>query len=174
METWDVYDKNRNKTGRTILRGDGLSEQEYHFAVDIWIMNEANEILLQKRSALKEAGAGLWCCTGGAAIAGEDSAQSCRREMTEELGVAPCMEMAQIVLNDTRGRCHKDVWLIRQSITPEEFHLQAEEVDDVRWVSIEQLEKEMVDPATFWKLDYVNDIMSCLRKAAQPRSVDSE
>jgi 8-oxo-dGTP diphosphatase len=171
MEIWDVYDKDRNKTGRTAFRGDTLNDWEYHLAVDIWIINDANEILLQKRSALKEAGAGLWCCTGGAAIAGEDSAQACRREMTEELGVVPCMDKAQIVLKDKRGRCHKDVWLLRQNIAPDEFHLQAEEVDDVRWVTIEQLKREMDDSAVFWRLHYMDAILVCLSKAAQPRSV---
>jgi isopentenyldiphosphate isomerase len=167
MEIWDVYDKDRNKTGKTVVRGDMLNEWEYHLAVDIWIINEANEILLQKRSAQKEAGAGLWCCTGGAAILGEDSKHACQREMTEELGVVPCMDKAQVVLKDTRGRCHKDIWLLRQDIAPDEFHLQAEEVDDVRWVTIEQLKREMDDSSIFWRLHYMDDILVCLSKAAK-------
>jgi isopentenyldiphosphate isomerase len=171
MEIWDVYDKERNKTGRTVFRGDVLNEWEYHLAVDIWIINEANEVLLQKRSVLKEAGAGLWCCTGGAAVSGEDSAQACQREMTEELGVVPCMDKAQVVLRDTRGKCHKDIWLIRQNIAPDEFHLQAEEVDEVRWVTIDQLKREMEDPDNFWRLHYIDAILACLSKAALPRSV---
>ena len=170
MEIWDVYDKDRNKTGRTVLRGDLLSEWEYHLAVDIWIINEADEILLQKRSAYKEAGAGLWCCTGGAAISGEDSAQACQREMTEELGVVPCMGKAQIVLRDTRGRCHKDIWLVRQNIAPEEFRLQVEEVDGVRWVSLDQLKREMENPEFFWNLHYMDAILDCLSMTVQMRS----
>lgn len=30
MELWDVYDINRNKTGKTAVRGEGLPEGGYH------------------------------------------------------------------------------------------------------------------------------------------------
>ena len=29
MELWDVYDINRNKTGKTAVRGEGLTHAEY-------------------------------------------------------------------------------------------------------------------------------------------------
>lgn len=32
-ELWDIYDKNRIKTGRTIERGQPMTENEYHIVV---------------------------------------------------------------------------------------------------------------------------------------------
>ena len=174
MEAWDVYDIHRDRTGEIVYRGNPLPEGKYHLAVDIWIMNANGEILVQQRSLKKDSGAGLWCCTGGAAIAGEDSVMACRRETMEELGIIPDMNQARIVLQSTLGSCHKDVWLIRQNIAPEAFHLQPEEVDKVRWVTIEQLEREMENHSLFWKLHYMESILICLKEAAGLKGGNNE
>ncbi len=43
-ELWDVYDENRNLTGKTISRKKFLSGNgEYHLVVHIWIKNSNNE-----------------------------------------------------------------------------------------------------------------------------------
>ena len=167
MEAWDLYDIDRNKTGKIGYRGEPLAQGQYHLAVDIWIINSDGEVLLQKRSSKKEAGAGLWCCTGGAAIAGEDSKQTCQREAAEELGIMPDMKLAQMILQHTMGNCHKDVWLIHQDISPDAFHLQREEVDDVRWVTMKQLKRELENPSLFWiwKLHYMDSILKYLNEA---------
>ena len=36
-ELWDIYDKNRNITGKTIARGELMAEDEYHLVVQVWI-----------------------------------------------------------------------------------------------------------------------------------------
>lgn len=167
MEKWDLYDVTRQKLGKTAYRGQILTDEEYHLAVDVWILNDAGQVLLQQRSTKKKVGAGLWYCTGGAAIAGENSQEACFRETSEELGIKPNMNNARIVLQDTFGCCHKDVWLIHQNIAPEELCLQPDEVDDVKWVDINQLESEMDKPDFFWKLTYKDGILRCLKKAIE-------
>ncbi len=163
MEIWDVYDKDRNRTGRTAVRGIEMADGEYHLVVDIWIMNTKGEVLLQKRSMEKETAPGLWCCTGGAAIAGEDSAQAFIREMTEELGVAPAIEHAEIAFSHTKRNCHKDIWFVRQDIPQDAFQLQKEEVEAVRWMTLAQLEQEAKDPATWWQLSYFDTMLGYLK-----------
>ena len=60
-EKLDVYDENRNKTGRIIERKEGeiLSSDEYILAIQCWIINSNNEILLTKRKATKKDG-NMW------------------------------------------------------------------------------------------------------------------
>ncbi len=166
-EVWDVYDISRRKADRTVFRGDTLGAGEYHLVVNIWIMNGKNEVLLQKRSMEKETGPGLWCCTGGAAIAGEDSAQAFAREMTEELGVPPDMEHAQIAFSHTRRNYHKDIWFVRQDIPPDAFRLQKEEVEAVRWVTMDELEWEANNAATWWQLSYFDELLAFLKTKEQ-------
>ena len=51
-ELWDIYDKSKNKTGRTAIRGEyQFKEGEYHIVVTGIIMNARNEILISKRAA---------------------------------------------------------------------------------------------------------------------------
>ena len=44
-EFWDIYDKDRNKTGKLAQRGvDKFKEGEYHIVVTAVILNSKNEI----------------------------------------------------------------------------------------------------------------------------------
>ena len=54
MELWDVYDKNKKKTGKIIDRhsDERLNEGEYHLAVEAIIINE-NKILISRRANFK-------------------------------------------------------------------------------------------------------------------------
>ena len=51
MELWDVYDVNRNYTGKVIDRhsDEKLNEGEYHLVVEAIIINSKAELLLNKR-----------------------------------------------------------------------------------------------------------------------------
>ena len=70
-ELWDVYDKNRNKTGRTTQRGpNALKEGEYHIIVTGIILNSKNELLLSKRAEYKKYGL-MWEFNTGSVLAGE-------------------------------------------------------------------------------------------------------
>lgn len=55
MELWDVYDINRKYTGKVIDRhsNERLKKGEYHLVVQAIIINSKGEILLNKRSKLK-------------------------------------------------------------------------------------------------------------------------
>ena len=79
-EYWDVYDEHRNKTGALHRRGDPLGPQEYHLVVEIWTLDGQGRVLLTRRDLRKHFG-GLWECTGGSALAGEDSRTAVRREL---------------------------------------------------------------------------------------------
>ena len=54
MEKRDLYDKNRNLTGKTIYKGESVPEGSYIIVVLIYIQNSKGEFLLQKRSANKK------------------------------------------------------------------------------------------------------------------------
>ena len=55
MELWDIYDIDKKLTGKVIDRHsqDKLKEGEYHLVVEAVIINSNGEILLSKRSELK-------------------------------------------------------------------------------------------------------------------------
>ena len=72
MEYWDIYDRNRNQTGRTVKRGDALKDGEYHIVVQVWITDGNGRWVMTKRHPDKPCGR-LWEPTAGSVTAGEDS-----------------------------------------------------------------------------------------------------
>ena len=79
METWDVYDKYRNFTGKIVPRNDEqlLEDGDYGLVVHVAIFNSNNEMLIQKRQTTKTMYPNLWdISAGGHSIAGETSEEA--------------------------------------------------------------------------------------------------
>ena len=75
MEFWDIYDENKQRTGRTMKRNDWrLKEGEYHLSVLGVIRRPDGRFLITKRAMNKEWAPGWWEVPGGGVQAGEDSA----------------------------------------------------------------------------------------------------
>ena len=88
MERWDIYNIDRQKTGRTMIRGEKMARDDYHLVAHVCLFNERGEMLIQQRSANKSTWANRWDLTvGGSALSGETSRDAAQRELREELGV---------------------------------------------------------------------------------------
>lgn len=139
MELWDVLDAEGNKTGRTMVRGERCKAGEYHLAVHIYIINSKGEFLIQKRSEQKKLYPGMWDVTGGAVVAGEDSLTSAFREVEEELGISLPPEKFFPITRLYRSDYFIDVWGVFADIPLEDVVMQEDEVDDVKYVSGEEM-----------------------------------
>lgn len=53
-ELWDIYTKDREKTGRFHRRGDPMKAGEYHLVVHVCIFNSRNQLLIQQRQPFKK------------------------------------------------------------------------------------------------------------------------
>ncbi|MBR2391719.1 MAG: NUDIX domain-containing protein [Clostridia bacterium] len=142
MELWDIYDSNKQKTGKTKVRGDFLSNDEFHLVANAWIKNDKGEFLISQRVPTKTHGL-LWECTGGSAIAGEDSLQAAIREAKEELSVN--LDANTAVKIGSTLRYYKgnpdilDVWIFKCNTPIEEITIQKEEVNDVKWATRDEI-----------------------------------
>ncbi|MGN1180296.1 MAG: NUDIX domain-containing protein [Suilimivivens sp.] len=88
MELWDIYDNNKQRTGRTMKRNDWcLKEGEYHLTVLGVVMRPDGKFLITRRVMTKAWAPGWWEVSGGAAQAGEDSFDAVKREILEETGL---------------------------------------------------------------------------------------
>ena len=139
MEQWDLYDENRNLTQLSVGRDEDIPDGLRHLSVHIWIINSKNEFLIQKRSANKKKFPNMWSMTGGAVLKGESSAQGAIREVAEELGIALDMNKASIVHTIVRKDSFVDVWLARQDFDISQVKKQDEEVSEVKWASIDEI-----------------------------------
>ena len=151
-EFWDIYDINRNKTGRFHERGTQMNAGDYHLVVNVWIMNSKGEFLISKRAS--EAANGMWQTTGGAAVAGDDSLTTALKETHEELGISLDEKNGQVIKQYDfvhlylSGSAICDVWLFRQDIDISEIVYQPNETSDAMWASSEKI-KQMIKEKTF-------------------------
>ena len=72
MEYWDIYDRDKKPTGRTMKRNDWcLKAGEYHLTVLGVVARPDHKFLITKRVMTKAWAPGCWEVSGGAAQAGE-------------------------------------------------------------------------------------------------------
>ena len=88
MEFWDIYDRNKQKTGRTMKRNDWcLKDGEYHLTVLGVIVRPDGRFLITQRVMTKSWAPGWWEVSGGGVMAGEESQDAVKREILEETGL---------------------------------------------------------------------------------------
>jgi ADP-ribose pyrophosphatase YjhB (NUDIX family) len=142
-EKWELVDINKRKTGVIHERGneDSIPTGMYHLVVEVWTKNYKGEILLTPRHPDKNYGL-LWECSGGSVICGETSIVAAKRELLEETGIDADIG-ALVYLGDTIRRNYiADTYLYTLNEDDIQLKLQAEEVVDVMWVVIEQMESK--------------------------------
>ncbi|BBB89590.1 MAG TPA: NUDIX domain-containing protein [Methylomusa anaerophila] len=162
MELWDILDANGNKTGRTIERGQPFREGEYHLVVHVYLINAKGEFLIQKRSLSKRVLPGMWDMTGGAVLAGEDSATGAVREVEEELGIALSHKKLSMIARLKRKSNFIDIWATSIDVSLEDVVMQAGEVDAVKFVSADDMIK-IIFSAEYREDNYKQIILNFLK-----------
>ena len=74
MELNDIYDENRNLTGKLHRRGTPWKPGEYGVVVCVWVYDGRGHLLLTRR-AREKSFAGTWENSGGAVKAGETTVE---------------------------------------------------------------------------------------------------
>ena len=139
MELNDIYDKERQLTGKVHRRGTPWKKGEYGLVVCVWVYDGKGKLLLTRRAPEKSF-AGTWENSGGAAQAGETSLQAIVRELREETGIEAAPEEFQIMCSDRDRTTHYDFYCLRRSSdTP--VILQKGETDDYQWATFAQVHR---------------------------------
>ena len=139
-ELWDVYDSERNLTGRTHRREDPLPEGDYHLVVFVWLINSKNEFLITKRSPNKGY-PNMWECTGGSAVAGDNSLAAAIREVKEETGLDVFAENGRLVFSSIHGDSFFDTWVFSQDFDLCDVILQENETVDATYATAEDIRR---------------------------------
>ena len=149
MELWDLYDKNRIRTGKTMYRGDSVPEGYYRMVIHIALFNSEGKMLIQRRNPDKYGWSGMWDVTvGGSAIAGETSSEAAERELAEELGVKYDLSAARPAYTLSFKGGFGDMYIINADIDTKDLVLQATEVCDARYATKDEI-LSMIDADEF-------------------------
>lgn len=155
MELIELFDNKRrplNITRERYVKENG----EYAQTMHIWIRNSKGEFLLQKRSMNKKNFPGDWSITGGGVDSGETTLDAAIRECKEELGIDIDINKTELILTiRTKYNNFNDVYLVTQDFDINDLILQKEEVDEVKWASLEEIDElyknhEFSPPPSFY------------------------
>lgn len=163
MEYWDIYDKDRNFTGKKKGKYEKWNEDEYHLAVEGWIINSKNEILVQQRSDKCEILPGVWALTTGRVISGETTLEGCVRELREELGVIVSKDECELVRTFSKNRLGMiwDIYFVRKDVNIDEVVLQEEEVARVKFVDTDEF-RQMLNDGIMYEYDEIYELLDII------------
>ncbi|WP_270660208.1 NUDIX hydrolase [Paraclostridium bifermentans] len=149
MEIWDLYDKDRIKTGETMVRGSKFKENTYHLVVHVCIFNLKGKMLIQQRQPFKDGWPNMWDITvGGSAVSGDTSQLAAEREVYEEIGYKLSLDGIRPSLTINFDKGFDDIYLIQKDVDISKLKLQYEEVQSVKWASKEEI-LSMIDEEIF-------------------------
>ena len=147
-ERWDIYDKNKQPTGRTMKRNDWtLKDDEYHLTVLGVIRRTDGKFLITKRVMTKAWAPGWWEVSGGAAQAGEESREAVLREVREETGLDAENAEGGYMFTYKRENPGEgdnyfvDVYRFVMDVDEKDLHLQEEETDGYMFATPEEIRK---------------------------------
>lgn len=164
MELWDIYDKNKVRTGRTMKKNDWiLKDDEYHLTVLGVVSTPDNRFLITKRVMTKSWAPGWWEVSGGAAMAGEESRDAVLREVLEETGLD-----ASAADGGYRFTYHRenpgegdnyfvDVYRFIMDIDESDVHIQEGECDGFMLATLEEI-KEFADQGIFLHYNSIKEV----------------
>ena len=136
MEIRDLYDVNKNLTGKTFVKGEQVPKGYYYLIVAVIIENSNGEFLIQKRVLRK---GGKWALTAGHPKSGENSIQGICSESFEELGIDISLDNVQLIDTWVNNDQIFDIYYLEKDINLSDVVIQKEEVDGVKYVSLEDI-----------------------------------
>ena len=149
MELFDLYTADREKTGRTMARGEPTPEGCYRLVVHVCIFDPQGRMLIQQRQPFKKGWSNLWdISVGGSAVAGDTSRTAAERETREELGLEIDLSGVRPTMTIYWEHGFDDYYVLTQQVDLKSLRLQPEEVQAVRWATREEVLR-MIDDGRF-------------------------
>ncbi|WP_031556990.1 NUDIX hydrolase [Lachnospira multipara] len=164
MEIWDIYDVNKEKTGRTMVRNDwNMQPGDYHLTVLGVIKRPDNTFLITRRVLSKAWAPGHWEVSGGAALSGETSLDAVKREVFEETGIDVSEAKGGFCFSYRRDNPKEkdnyfvDIYRFEMDINENDVKIQKEEALEFKFATIEEI-KEIADRGEFLHYDSIKKV----------------
>lgn len=140
MEYVKIYN-NKHESQNYKKERHELESGEYRLSVFTWIMNSNKEILIQQRTKETKKLPNMW----GASSAGGNSEdetifETAIRETKEEIDINITKEDLIFIGNYKRINDFVEVFLVNKDIDISKLVFDSKEVQDIKWISIEQFE----------------------------------
>lgn len=148
MEQWDIYDENKQKTGRTMNRNDwNMQPGDFHLTVLGVLRRPDGTYLITRRRMDKEWAPGCWEVPGGGVRAGESTEDAVKREILEETGVDVSNADGGYVFSykrvnpEEKNNYFVDIFRYTMDIPDSAVHTQEREVMEYAFATLEQIQE---------------------------------
>jgi isopentenyldiphosphate isomerase len=152
-ELIDIYDENNKPLGISKMKSEAHSKGLWHRAAHVWIYNSNNEILFQLRAKIKKCYPDMWTpsAAGGHIGAGENEIEAIIRETEEEIGLKVKEHDLRFIKIMKEERVYKKminnefhyIYFFKFDGDISNLKLQKEEVDKVKFFSIDKIDQEL-------------------------------
>ncbi len=151
-ELIDIYDENNNETGIEKMKSEAHIKGLWHRCAHIWIYNSVGEVLFQLRSDDKDFYPNRWDVSAAGHIgAGESPEVGAAREVEEELGIPVKpgdlkfygIRPMEIRFKEMKNNEFFYTYFLKYDGSAEDLILQEEEVDAVKFMSIDTVKNEL-------------------------------
>lgn len=164
MEKWDIYDIDKQLTGRTMDRNDwNMKDGDYHLTVLGVIRRSDGRFLITRRVDTKAWAAGWWEVSGGAVMAGETSLQAVRREVLEETGIDVAGAAGGYQFSYRRDNPKEkdnyfvDIYRFDMDVNDSDVAIQEEEASEFRFALPCEI-RELADQGIFLHYDSIKQV----------------
>lgn len=146
MEKFELVDDKGNKTNKILNIVDlenvnNIPKDCYLPVAGVVILNTNNNILSQKRSKLKSTNPGKWGIFSGKVDLGETPKEAAVREVYEEIGIKLNEDELKILSNYKSNKAFFTIFYICKNIDTVDCKLQTQEIDEIKYFNIKELEK---------------------------------
>lgn len=159
-EIFDVVDENDEVTGQA-TRDDVHAQGLLHRAVHVFAINARGELLLQRRSRLKDVHPGVWdSSVAGHLDSGEGYRDAAIREMDEEMGISGVEpeEVGRISPCEATGWEHVALYMVRWAGKP---RFPCSEIDATLWLGADEVDQWIQSRPE----DFASGFLECWRLA---------
>ena len=163
MDCIDIFDENNNPIGKIKEKTKAHEDGDFHRTAHVWIINDKQELLIQKRSATKKSHPNCWDISGAGHIrSGESIIDGAIRELREELGVVATEKDLEYIatIKSTKNSKNMEfqyVYLLKCNKTIEEYTFEDDEVSEVKYFFYKDLEnmvKQKADGVLIHDVEY--------------------
>jgi len=146
-----VSEESGELTGECLSRPDAIAKEAWCRTTNVFVMDTQGRILCHRRSLEKERMPGVWMThLGGHVGQGETYEENGQRELFEEAGIH--VYAHELIRWRTTRIPKQHLWVrefvVLKDVPLEDVQMQAGEVEEVRWLTIEEiLESYSKDPA---------------------------
>ena len=166
-EYLEIFDENNNTLNKSKERSIVHKQGLWHREVCIWIINEKNQVLIQKRASTKKLGANKWSLCAGHVNYGESLIEGAAREVMEEVGI-PNVSPSDLILFNVRkseyDNHYKYCYILKTNLKLEDYTIQEEELSEIKYVDLEHLKNMNSDEKQKYTSIFSKDFKDTIKK----------